>query len=174
VQAGQEHYFAEQVEPHIDGAAVRYVGEVAAADRQELYGRARGLLMPIRWAEPFGMVMVEAMACGTPVIAFAEGSAPELVSDGVTGFLVDDEHEMARAIGDLGEIDRATCRHTAEDRFDVATSLDAYIAVYRDAVARGRPTPPRLRGTRPPRAPHSPSAASMAGARPVRAPAANR
>jgi glycosyltransferase involved in cell wall biosynthesis len=177
VQPGQEAYFAEQVEPHVDGVTVRYVGEVAAADRQELYGRARGLLMPIRWAEPFGMVMVEAMACGTPVVAFAEGSAPELVSDGITGFLVDDEEEMARAIGHLGEIDRATCRHTAEDRFDVAAALEAYLAVYREAVARGRRTPLRLRGTRPPRAPHAPhapSSASVAGARLGRAPAANR
>ena len=87
-----------------------YVGEADATRKRELYAHARALLMPIRWREPFGLVMVEALACGTPVIAFPEGSAPEVVEDGETGFLVDDEHEMARAVERLDEIDPAACR----------------------------------------------------------------
>ena len=84
------------------GDGVEYVGEADAERKRELYLRARALLMPIRWPEPFGLVMVEALACGTPVIAFPEGSVPEVVRDGVTGFVVDDEHAMAAAIGRVG------------------------------------------------------------------------
>ena len=88
-------------------------------EKGDLYAGARALLMPIRWPEPFGLVMTEAMACGTPVIAFPEGSAPELVLDGETGFVVEDEHAMADAIRRLDEIDPARCRSSAEERFDV-------------------------------------------------------
>ena len=88
---------------------MRYIGEVGE-EKRDLYAGARALLMPIRWPEPFGLVMTEAMACGTPVIAFPEGSAPELVLDGETGFVVDDEHAMAEAVGRLDEIDPARCR----------------------------------------------------------------
>ena len=91
VQPGSEEFFEREVEPHLDGERVRYVGEVGE-EKGDLYAGARALLMPIRWPEPFGLVMTEAMACGTPVIAFPEGSAPELVLDGETGFVVDDEH----------------------------------------------------------------------------------
>jgi glycosyltransferase involved in cell wall biosynthesis len=84
VQPGQEEFFASEVEPHVDGERIRYVGEVGD-EKVELYAGARALLMPIRWAEPFGLVMTEAMACGTPVIAFPEGSAPEIVRDGLRG-----------------------------------------------------------------------------------------
>jgi glycosyltransferase involved in cell wall biosynthesis len=96
VQSGQRDFFEREVEPHIDGDRVRYIGEVGD-EKGDLYAGARALLMPIRWAEPFGLVMTEAMACGTPVIAFPEGSAPELVLDGETGFVVGDEHAMAEA-----------------------------------------------------------------------------
>jgi glycosyltransferase involved in cell wall biosynthesis len=91
--------------------------------------------MPIRWAEPFGLVMVEALACGTPVIAFPEGSAPEIVEDGVTGFVVDDEHAMARAIGRLSELDPAACRASCERRFGVPAVVRGYEDVYAAAAA---------------------------------------
>ena len=94
VQPGNEEFFAKEVEPHIDGDRVEYVGEVGE-EKAELYVAAGALLMPIRWPEPFGLVMTEAMACGTPVIAFPEGSASEIVLDGETGFVVEDEHAMA-------------------------------------------------------------------------------
>ena len=95
VQTGQEEYFRERIEPHIDGRRVHYVGEVGGTAKQELFANAAALLMPVRWREPFGMVMVEALACGTPVIAFPEGAAAEIVIDGENGMLVADEAEMA-------------------------------------------------------------------------------
>jgi glycosyltransferase involved in cell wall biosynthesis len=129
VQPGQEEFFASEVEPLIDGEQIRYLGEVGE-EKLELYAGARALLMPIRWAEPFGLVMTEAMACGTPVIAFPEGSAPELVIDGETGFVVDDEHEMASAVARLGEIDPARCRESTRERFDVAAVAEAHERAY--------------------------------------------
>ena len=159
VQPGQEEFFAREVEPHIDGDAVRYVGEVGGQEKKALYAAARAMLMPIRWPEPFGLVMVEAMACGTPVIAFGEGSAPEVVIDGATGFLVDDEDAMARAVRRLGEIDRAACRAATRERFDVPQIVAGYERVYDGARERSaarrflrRPASP------PPRAPRAPTA----------------
>ena len=137
VQPGQRDFFEKEVEPHIDGERVRYIGEVGD-EKGDLYAGARALLMPIRWPEPFGLVMTEAMACGTPVIAFPEGSAPELVLDGETGFVVEDEHAMAAAVGRLDEIDPARCRSSAEERFDVAPVAEAYERAYALAVERAR------------------------------------
>jgi glycosyltransferase involved in cell wall biosynthesis len=138
VQPGEEQFFATEVEPHIDGDRVRYIGEVGD-EKGELYASARALLMPIRWPEPFGLVMTEAMACGTPVIAFPEGSAPELVLDGETGFVVDDEVEMARAIGRLAEIDPARCRESASERFDVEPVAAAHEEAYQLVAERSSP-----------------------------------
>jgi glycosyltransferase involved in cell wall biosynthesis len=134
VQTGQADYFRRQIEPHIDGSRVRYVGEVTGAPKQQLYARAAGLLMPIRWAEPFGMVMIEALACGTPVIAFPEGAAREIVIDGHNGMLVADETEMARATAHLADIDPERCRESVRARYDIAITADGYEAVYRRAV----------------------------------------
>jgi glycosyltransferase involved in cell wall biosynthesis len=137
VQPGQEEFFASEVEPLIDGDGIRYIGEVGE-EKLELYAGARALLMPIRWAEPFGLVMTEAMACGTPVIAFPEGSAPELVIDGETGFVVDDEHEMAAAVTRLGEIDPARCRESTRERFDVAAVAEAHERAYEGVASASR------------------------------------
>lgn len=137
VQPGQEEFFAREVEPHLDGDGIRYVGEVGE-DKLELYAGAKALLMPIRWPEPFGLVMTEAMACGTPVIAFPEGSAGELVLDGETGFVVEDEHEMAAAVARVGEIDPKRCRESTRERFDVEAVAAAYERAY-EAVSRRAP-----------------------------------
>jgi glycosyltransferase involved in cell wall biosynthesis len=137
VQPGQHDFFEREVKPHIDDASVRYVGEVGD-EKRDLYGGARALLMPIRWPEPFGLVMTEAMACGTPVIAFPEGSAPELVLDGETGFVVDDEHGMAEAVERLDEIDPARCRASAEERFDVVPVAAAYERAYEQVAQSAR------------------------------------
>jgi glycosyltransferase involved in cell wall biosynthesis len=137
VQPGQEEFFEAEVKPLIDGDGVRYIGEVGD-EKGDLYAGARALLMPIRWAEPFGLVMTEAMACGTPVIAFPEGSAPDLVLDGETGFVVEDEHAMAEAIQRLDEIDPARCRSSAEERFDVAPVAEAYERAYELVAERPR------------------------------------
>ena len=128
VQPGQESFFQHEVEPHLDGR-IRYIGEVGD-EKGDLYAGASALLMPIRWPEPFGLVMTEAMACGTPVIAFPEGSAPELVIEGETGFVVEDEHGMAEAIARVGEIDRERCRESARERFDVSAVAEAYGRAY--------------------------------------------
>jgi glycosyltransferase involved in cell wall biosynthesis len=139
VQAGQEAFFAAEVEPHIDGDAVRYVGEVGGDEKKRLFSLARALLMPIRWPEPFGIVMVEAMACGTPVIAFPEGAANDIVRDGVNGFLVDDESAMADALRALGRIDPADCRSHVAAAYGVPAVAAAYAAVYAHAVRTGPP-----------------------------------
>ena len=141
VQPGQREFFEREVEPHVDGESVRYIGEVGE-EKGELYAGARALLMPIRWPEPFGLVMTEAMACGTPVIAFPEGSASELVLDGETGFLVEDERAMAEAIGRLDEIEPERCRSSANERFDVAPVAEAYERAY-ELVASGVRSPIR-------------------------------
>ena len=151
VHPGQEEFFAREVEPHIDGDAVRYVGEVGDDGKRELYTHAKALLMPIRWAEPFGMVMVEALACGTPVIAFPEGAAAEVVIDGETGFLVDDEQAMARAVERLGEIDRGRCRASVRERFDVASIVAGYERVYERAREGGGRFSRRRAASAPPR-----------------------
>jgi len=110
------------------------VGEIGGAAKRSLFARARGLLMPIRWDEPFGMVMVEALACGTPVIAFPEGAARELVVDGKTGFLVDDERAMADAIGRLPRIDARNCRTWVSQHCDVEVVAAAYERTYRSVA----------------------------------------
>jgi glycosyltransferase involved in cell wall biosynthesis len=119
VQTGQESYFRELIEPDIDGRHVQYVGEVGGAVKQELFANAAALLMPVRWREPFGMVMIEAPACGTPVIAFAEGAAAEIVIDSVNGLLVADEAQMTQAIGQVGLIDPRRCRTSVAARYDI-------------------------------------------------------
>jgi len=134
VQSGQQEYFARQVQPHIDGKQIVYVGEVGGQRREELFAGARGLLMPIRWPEPFGMVMVQALACGTPVIAFPEGAASEIVIDGENGFHVSDEPEMAAAAGRLQQIDPVRCRESVAERYDVSVVADGYEGVYERAI----------------------------------------
>lgn len=137
IQLGQERFFAEEIEPHVDGTSVIYVGEIGGVVKQRAIAEASALLMPIRWPEPFGMVMIEALACGTPVIAFPEGAACEIVVDGVNGFLVADEEAMAAAVADLGSIDAAVCRAGVAQRYDVARVTAAYERVYRATAAGG-------------------------------------
>jgi glycosyltransferase involved in cell wall biosynthesis len=134
IQPGQQAFFDREVAPHIDGDRVRFVGEVGGALKRSLFADARALLMPIRWEEPFGMVMVEALACGTPVIAFAEGAARELVLEGKTGFLVDDEAAMGAAIGQLPRIAAAACRTWVAEHCDVGVVAHAYERAYREAL----------------------------------------
>jgi glycosyltransferase involved in cell wall biosynthesis len=134
VQPGQEDYFRREIEPALDGNMIRYVGEVAGARRKELFAHAKAFVMPIRWAEPFGMVMVEALACGTPVLAFREGAASEIVIDGENGFLVADEQAMADAIGGLGAIEAIRCRESVATRYDITIVADGYQAVYDRAI----------------------------------------
>jgi glycosyltransferase involved in cell wall biosynthesis len=113
------------------------VGEVGGARKQRLFADAFAFLMPIRWPEPFGLVMVEALAAGTPVLAFGHGAAPEIVEPGVNGFLVQDEHEMAAMVEKAAEIDPMRCRQTAAERFAPDRVALGYEASYRKAMASG-------------------------------------
>jgi glycosyltransferase involved in cell wall biosynthesis len=134
IQPGQQTFFDREVAPHIDGERVRFVGEVGGSSKRSLFAHARGLLMPIRWNEPFGMVMVEALACGTPVIAFPEGAVRELVIDEKTGFLVDDERAMAVAVGRLPQIAARDCRAWVSRHCDVEVVAAAYERTYRSVA----------------------------------------
>jgi glycosyltransferase involved in cell wall biosynthesis len=135
VQPGHERFFANEVQPHIDGQQIRYVGEVGGVRKQRLFADAFAFLMPIRWPEPFGLVMVEALAAGTPVLAFPHGAAPEIVEPGVNGFLVRDEDEMARMVDKAAQIDPMRCRQTAAERFAPDHVAAAYETVYRQALS---------------------------------------
>jgi glycosyltransferase involved in cell wall biosynthesis len=135
VRPNYERWFATEIQPHIDGEMIRYVGEVGGARKQRLFADAYAFLMPIRWPEPFGMVMVEALAAGTPVLAFTEGAAPEIVEHGKSGFLVKDEDEMAAMVEPAGHLDPLDCRRSAE-RFHPYNIAARYEAVYLDAAHR--------------------------------------
>jgi glycosyltransferase involved in cell wall biosynthesis len=134
VQPGQREFFESEVAPHIDGVNVRYVEEVGGIRKQRLFAEAAAMLMPIRWPEPFGMVMIEAMASGTPVLAFREGAATEVVVDGESGFLVDDEAEMAAAVDKLHALAPDRCRAAVQARYDVEIVTEAYVAAYRRVI----------------------------------------
>jgi glycosyltransferase involved in cell wall biosynthesis len=129
-----EAYHAARVAPSMDGSRVRHIGTVGGAARGRLLGSARALLHLINFDEPFGLSVIEAMACGTPVIAINRGSMPELIDHGVTGFLVDTVEEAIAAIGQIGDLDRAACREAVEARFTVDRMAERYLALYRRLV----------------------------------------
>ena len=129
-------YFEQSVAPHIDGEKVRFVGSVGPARRQQILGEARALLHLIDFEEPFGLSVVEAMACGTPVVAFPRGSMPEIVQPGVNGYLVEDVEEAVEAIGMLDLLDRGQVRGSVVDKFDVARMVDDYLRLYRRILQR--------------------------------------
>ncbi len=124
-------YFAAEVEPHIDGNRVRYLGSSGPAERDRLLGGAYALLHPIAFEEPFGLSVAEAMLCGTPTVAYRRGSMPELIADGVTGFLVEDAEEAVSALRAVPGIDRAVLRREAERRFSTEAMVSGYLEVYR-------------------------------------------
>lgn len=131
-------YHEREVVPANDGATVSYHGPVGGDARVRALGQARALLHLINFDEPFGLSVIEAMACGTPVIATRRGSMPELIEDGVTGFLVDSVEQAVEAIDRAVEIDRVACRRAVADRFTVDRMADAYLALYREIVGGGR------------------------------------
>jgi glycosyltransferase involved in cell wall biosynthesis len=129
-----ERYFHELVEPHIDGDRVVYLGSVGPADRGQILGRSAALLHPIEFAEPFGLSVVESMACGTPVVAYRKGSMPEVIDEGVTGRLVDTVDEAVEAVNEIGRLDRGGCRVRARGRFGADRMVDDYLRVYRKVI----------------------------------------
>lgn len=124
-------YFENRIRPLLDHPLVEFVGEIDEPNKNHFIGRARALLFPIDWPEPFGIVMIEAMACGTPVISYRSGSVPEVLEHGVTGYVVDDQQEAIAAAREIGRIDRRRCREAFERRFTARTMAGRYLDVYR-------------------------------------------
>jgi glycosyltransferase involved in cell wall biosynthesis len=124
-------YFEREVKPRFSHPLVRFVGEVSFDEKIPLLAESRGMLFPIDWPEPFGLVMVEAMACGTPVVARPNGSVPEVIADGVTGFVADDHAALVHAVKNLGRIDRAACRRHVAQHFGIDRMSEQYEAIYR-------------------------------------------
>lgn len=135
VDPADRAYFSSTIEPLLNDPLVTYHGEIGDAGKDDLIGNARVLLMPIDWPEPFGLVMVEALACGTPVIAYRNGAVPEILEDGVTGFVVDNQRQAIEAARNIGRIDRERCRQTFERRFSARVMARAYVDVYRELIA---------------------------------------
>lgn len=127
----EQEYFNEQVEPLL-GDQVIHLGEVDTTTKKDLLEGAEALINPIRWPEPFGLVMIEALASGTPVIAFHDGAAPEIVDHGVTGYLCEDESEMVQALRWIELLDRGECRRRFEERFGAQRMVESYLALYRE------------------------------------------
>ncbi|MGE0406693.1 MAG: glycosyltransferase family 4 protein [Candidatus Korobacteraceae bacterium] len=127
-------YWEQQVRPHVDGVNVEYVGEVGLAAKNELLGNSLGMLFPIQWEEPFGLVMIEAMVCGTPVLALPGGSVPEVVSNGVSGYVCSTTEEMAAKIRELANFKPSLVRAYAEESFSLERMTQQYATLYLEAV----------------------------------------
>lgn len=126
----REPYFSTKIKPHIDNDKIKFVGEVEGEERINLLKNARGFLMPITWEEPFGLVMIEAMACGTPIIGFNRGAVREVVKNSETGFVVEDIDGMVEAIGQIANVNRQNCRSEVEKRFTYQKMVDGYLEAF--------------------------------------------
>jgi glycosyltransferase involved in cell wall biosynthesis len=133
----QGRYFREQIEPLLDGIQIEFVGEVNDRQKQDFLGNAMAMLFPIDWPEPFGLVMIEAMACGTPIIAWGRGSVPEIIEDGVTGFIVENEDEAIDAIERIPDLDRSRVRAAFERRFTARHMAESYRRSFQKMLANG-------------------------------------
>ncbi len=131
-------YFEREIEPLLDDPLIKFIGEIGEEAKARFLGEARALVFPIDWPEPFGLVMVEALACGTPVIARSCGSVPEVVVHGRTGFIADSLDEMEDAVKDLDRIDRAECRRDVTERFTVERMVNGYEAIYASLAGQAR------------------------------------
>jgi glycosyltransferase involved in cell wall biosynthesis len=138
VDAADRDYFATTIEPMFNGPGVTFLGEIDDAEKVRLLGNARALLFPIDWPEPFGMVVIEALSCGTPVIAWNHGSIPELIDDGVTGFIVDSIEAAAEAVERARHLDRRACRAAFDARFLAKRMARDYMMIYETVIERGR------------------------------------
>jgi glycosyltransferase involved in cell wall biosynthesis len=130
-----EAYFRTTIVPLLDGAGVEYIGEINEQQKTRFLGEAKALLFPVDWPEPFGLAMIEAMACGTPVLAFRCGSVPEIVEDGVTGAIVDTVDEAIAALPHVIALDRQKVRRRFEQRFSATRMAKDYVGVYRSLIA---------------------------------------
>lgn len=125
-------YYKQTIEPQIDGKQIIYLGALNDAQKNQYLGKAKALLFPIEWEEPFGLVMIEAMACGTPVIGFKKGAVPEVIDHGLTGFIVNTKREMIEALQNIETIDRETCRQIAKQRFNICVIATQYLSLFNE------------------------------------------
>ena len=139
-----ERYFSSVLAPLIDGKQVQFMGEADARLKRELFAKAYFLVLPLCWEEPFGLVMIEAMACGTPVVSFGRGAAPEVVVDGETGYIVRDVDEMVDAVGRVDRINPRRCRQHVEDNFDAPLMANRYLQAYQRIIVGERAYPELL------------------------------
>jgi len=133
-----EEYFLKEVKPHIDGDKICYIDRLAHRDLARMMSKAKAFLFPIHWDEPFGMVVIEAMAAGAPVLAYGRGAMPELIENGETGYLVQSEEEMVDRIERVQTLDRGRCRAWIQERFSVEKMIDGYERLYQ-GVLNGPP-----------------------------------
>src|SRR5229473_769545 len=145
VDAVDRNYFECEIRKLLTPPDVEYIGEISDGEKSSFLSGAIALLAPIAWPEPFGLVMIEAMACGTPVIAFNSGSVPEIVEDGVTGFIVEDETGAVAAAGQLSRLSRPAIRKRFEQRFTARRMAEDYLAVYRELIEATAPAPKMVR-----------------------------
>ena len=150
VIAGEVHsfddaYWREMIEPHIDGDQIQFVGPKTDEEKIPLYQNAAAFIFPLQWSEPFGLIMIEAMACGTPVIAYSRGSVPEVVKDGETGFVIketgnkeEDLEAMVQAVNNIGSISPVACRKRVEDNFSIRQEAENYLRIYGRIIENGR------------------------------------
>jgi glycosyltransferase involved in cell wall biosynthesis len=139
VDRADQDYYDELIKPLMDHPLIEYIGEIGDHEKSEFLSGAIGLLLPIDWPEPFGLVMIESMACGTPVIAYNRGSVPEIIDEGLTGFIVEDEISAVAAVGRLTNIDRAAVRAQFEKRFTARRMALDYLAAYRGLMEAAQP-----------------------------------
>jgi glycosyltransferase involved in cell wall biosynthesis len=143
VDMNDRQYMDAAIRPLLDHPLVEFIGEISDQEKAELLGNAYALLFPIDWVEPFGLVMIEAMACGTPVVAFRRGSVPEIIDDGVTGLVVNDIEGSLQALDQVNDLDRELCRKVFEERFSAARMVKDYVKIYDRLLDATRGTKPR-------------------------------
>jgi glycosyltransferase involved in cell wall biosynthesis len=139
VDRADEEYYNEIIRPLMDHPLVEFIGEIGDHEKSDFLSGALGLLVPIDWPEPFGLVMIEAMACGTPVIAYNRGSVPEIIDEGVSGFIVEDEISAVAAVGRLAQVNRGAVRKQFEARFTARRMALDYLAAYRSMMEAAEP-----------------------------------
>jgi len=135
IDAGRDtEFFEQKIEPMIDGKQIVFLGEVSEEEKRKLFKEAKGFIFPLRWAEPFGLVLIESLAAGTPVIALASGSVPEVVEHGKTGFIANDVDELVTAVGNVEELSYKDCRKSAEEKFGAKRMVDDYETLYKKII----------------------------------------
>ena len=130
VDKADQEYFEEHIEKLLDHPLIEYIGEISEAEKNDFLGNAMALIFPINWIEPFGLVMIESLACATPVVAYRMGSVPEVITHGVCGFIVDNQEDAVHAVQNIGLIDRQECRRVFEERFTARRMAQDYLEVY--------------------------------------------